>query len=215
MTATVGADVKQERIRRGLTARQAAALAGVAYKTWLRIEAGQPVRNMSWLGVDRLFDLAPGEALAAVSNGRDFAATLGRTVRTSVVDEPIADTLERLAVLLRKAGRVVLNDNADLKQENLRLREALDLLRPAHHTPYEDEEHQGGNCVDWIMPMLAKVYKAEIAIRSAVSLLDTLTEAHASIVMDNAEDTAAQDQLVAASRRGVSALRSILAEVSS
>jgi hypothetical protein len=100
------------------------------------------------------------------------------------------------------------------EEEIARLREALDLLRPAHHTPYADEEHQGGNCVDWVMPLLARAHKAESAARSAVSLLGALTEAHASIVMDTPEDTAAQDQLVEASRRGVSALRAILAEVS-
>lgn len=135
-------------------------------------------------------------------------------------DGPIADELEMLAGRLRKAGRVLIDTNAelgrenkDLEAENARLREALGLLRPAHHTPYVDEDHQGGNCVDVLMHALSRAHRAENAATSAVSLLETLAEAHASIVMDDAGDSAAQDQLVESARRGVAAAKAILAAV--
>lgn len=54
----------------------------------------------------------------------------------------------------------------DVAAENAQLREALDLLRPAHHTPYEDEDHQGSNCVDLIMTLLARAYRQEPAFRA-------------------------------------------------
>lgn len=44
------------------------------------------------------------------------------------------------------------------------LREALDLLRPTHHTPYADEDHQGSNCVDLTMTLLGRAYRPELAL---------------------------------------------------
>lgn len=55
-----GLIIQEERFQRGFTAEQAAKKAKVAYKTWLRIESGKPVRNLTWNGVDRLFGLPPG-----------------------------------------------------------------------------------------------------------------------------------------------------------
>lgn len=78
-------------------------------------------------------------------------------------DGPIADSLEALASRLRTAGRVLIDRNAELERENARLNEALDLLRPAHHTPYEDEDHQGGNCVDIAMRYCVAWHKAQVA----------------------------------------------------
>lgn len=82
---------------------------------------------------------------------------------------PIADSLEALASRLRKAGRVLLDQINDLKQENAdlvadnsRLQEALDLLRPAHHTPYADEDHQGGNCADIVMTLLSELHGVRV-----------------------------------------------------
>lgn len=62
-----GDAVKRERIKRRWTAEEAAERAGLAYKTWLRIESGRPVRNLSWERAERLlgpFDEA-GNAAAA------------------------------------------------------------------------------------------------------------------------------------------------------
>lgn len=52
-----------------------------------------------------------------------------------------------------------------LEAENARLREGLDLLRPAHHTPYADEEHQGGNCADIMLALVTQALKAEQVAR--------------------------------------------------
>lgn len=57
-----GLVIQEERFQRGFTAEQAAKKARVAYKTWLRVESGRPVRPMTWNGVDRLFALPPGTA---------------------------------------------------------------------------------------------------------------------------------------------------------
>lgn len=69
--AAFGDAVREERLRLGLTAEEAASRAKLAYKTWLRIESGKPVRNMSYAGVDRLFGLPPGTALRAKAKGSD------------------------------------------------------------------------------------------------------------------------------------------------
>lgn len=58
------------------------------------------------------------------------------------------------------------NELARLRDDNAQLREALDLLRPAHHTPYEDEEHQGSNCVDLTMTLLGRAYRPELTLRA-------------------------------------------------
>lgn len=50
------------------------------------------------------------------------------------------------------------------QEEIAALREALDLLRPAHHTPYEDEEHQGSNCVDILMHLLGRLHRAGVEL---------------------------------------------------
>lgn len=46
-----------------------------------------------------------------------------------------------------------------LSVETAELHRALDLLRDAHHTPYADEEHQGSNCADIIVGLLAENYR--------------------------------------------------------
>lgn len=69
----------------------------------------------------------------------------------------------------------------ELRAENASLREALDLLRPAHHTPYADEEHQGGNCADVLLHALSRAHKAEAAlakIREWCDQIDTEAARH-------------------------------------
>ncbi|NIJ10608.1 ribosomal protein S6 [Saccharomonospora amisosensis] len=76
----LGRIVRRERIKRGLTAEEAAHKAGIAYATWLRIESGKRVRDMSLAAVDRVFDLEPGTTLQAkdAPDGLDIALTLQR-----------------------------------------------------------------------------------------------------------------------------------------
>lgn len=52
-----------------------------------------------------------------------------------------------------------------ITREYVQMKEALDLLRPAHHTPYVDEEHQGGNCADVLMHALSRAHKSEAAVQ--------------------------------------------------
>jgi hypothetical protein len=66
---------------------------------------------------------------------------------------------------------------ADLEVENAALREALDLLRPAHHTPYADEEHQGGNCVDWVLPLVTRALTADGMVKRLRAWCDKTTAA--------------------------------------
>lgn len=72
----------------------------------------------------------------------------------------------------------------ELNADNARLREALDLLRPAHHTPYADEEHQGSNCVDIAMRYCLYFHKVQVAeaalakIREWCDQIDTEAARH-------------------------------------
>lgn len=58
-----GDSFKQARARRGWTAEEAAARAGMASKTYQRVEDGKPVRNETFQKLDRLFNLTPGASL--------------------------------------------------------------------------------------------------------------------------------------------------------
>jgi hypothetical protein len=49
----------------------------------------------------------------------------------------------------------------ELHNEIGQLRQALDSLRSAHHTPYVDEDHQGSNCVDLILSLLSEKVRVE------------------------------------------------------
>lgn len=64
-----GEVIKRERARRGWSAEDAARRAGVAPKTWQRLEDGKPVRNKTFESVDGLFGLPPGTAVRVWQDG--------------------------------------------------------------------------------------------------------------------------------------------------
>lgn len=103
-----------------------------------------------------------------VANDNGHRYTLGQ-INEMFTDESIPTMLEHAARRVRQAMVVILEDHeakvAGLKSENAQLREALDRLRPLHHTPYFDEEHQGSNCVDLTMSLLTQWQTAEHMIR--------------------------------------------------
>jgi hypothetical protein len=68
----------------------------------------------------------------------------------------------------------------DLKAENAQLREALDLLRPAHHTPYADEEHQGGDCTDVILQLISRAFRYEGPVQKLHAWCDSATDMQCS-----------------------------------
>lgn len=115
-------------------------------------------------------------------------------------------TAETLAAAVLRSGQ------ADTPaSENARLREALDLLRPAHHTPYADPEHQGGNCVDWVMVLLARAHKADMAVQRVREWCDK-TEADTTAWL--AEHNPACECEVGQTRlEDVAAVRALLPEV--
>ena len=70
--------------------------------------------------------------------------------------------------LYRRMAEAVLDEVLPPFQlEIAQLREALDLLRPAHQTPCADEEHQGGNCADVLLHALSRAHRAELELRRA------------------------------------------------
>lgn len=99
----------------------------------------------------------------------------------------------------------------ELVTENAQLREALNLLRPAHHIPYVDEEHQGGNCVDWVLPLLSRLFKAEGAIAQARRWCDKTEAAAKSEPLSLTADEA----VFQARMQLVDEVRALLPEVSS
>lgn len=71
---------------------------------------------------------------------------------------------QRHMAIVHESAAGLLQTVDELRADNSRLREALDLRRPAHHTPYADEEHQGGNCTDVLLHALSRAYRAEAAL---------------------------------------------------
>jgi transcriptional regulator with XRE-family HTH domain len=107
----LGEVIQQERIGMGLTAEQAARSAEVAYKTWLRIESGEPVRNMTWSGVDRLFDLDEGTTLRFISERRDVEQF--RTVIEKTNSGALWSTEEAENYLRQRTERAARNQRID------------------------------------------------------------------------------------------------------
>lgn len=73
-----GETIKRERQRRGWTADEAARLAGIAPKTWQRLEDGKMVRNKTFQGVDALFGMEDGTAVRVFIDGGDLQGELAR-----------------------------------------------------------------------------------------------------------------------------------------
>lgn len=65
----------------------------------------------------------------------------------------------------RMAEAVIAEVLPSFREQIAQLSKALDLLRPAHHTPYADEEHQGGNCADILMALLAENFRLKTTVR--------------------------------------------------
>lgn len=66
----------------------------------------------------------------------------------------------------RMAEAVIAEVLPSFRDEIARLAKALDLLRPAHHIPYVDEDHQGGNCADMLMALLAENFRLKREVSS-------------------------------------------------
>lgn len=96
----LGHVVVRERSRRGWTAEEAAKRAKISYKTWLRIEHGEPVRNATLMKVDTLFGLSPGTALDVWQRGDEqaleAALMLYPVKPEGVTDEDIARLIASL-----------------------------------------------------------------------------------------------------------------------
>ncbi|MEU0791422.1 helix-turn-helix transcriptional regulator [Amycolatopsis sp. NPDC005961] len=73
-----GQAIQRQRVRLRLSAVQAAKKAGLAYKTYLRVEAGMPVRGTTWSKLDRLFDLPDGTMFDAHARLDDLESLLGQ-----------------------------------------------------------------------------------------------------------------------------------------
>jgi transcriptional regulator with XRE-family HTH domain len=68
--------VKEERTRRGWTIEEAARRGGASYKTWQRIENGQPIQDTTFLKVDRAFGLQEGTAFRVWNRNQDLRNAL-------------------------------------------------------------------------------------------------------------------------------------------
>lgn len=87
----LGKLIRRERLARGLTAEAAAEKADLAYKTYLRVESGKPVRYMTWRGIEILFDLTVGAihaARATYAPPHEVATTLSSTRTNQIKEEP-------------------------------------------------------------------------------------------------------------------------------
>lgn len=76
-----GRDLAVERARAGLSIEDAASQAGIAPKTWQRIESGKTVRAESIRALDRFFNLPSGTVLAAYIEERRLS-TLVRPAKS-------------------------------------------------------------------------------------------------------------------------------------
>ena len=76
-----GRTIERERTKRGWTADEAAKRAGVAPKTWQRLEDGRPVRNLTLNKVDRLFRLPEGTTFDVWQRRGDLQAELDNRKR--------------------------------------------------------------------------------------------------------------------------------------
>ena len=197
-----GHDVKIERLRRGLSVERAAKKGHLSHVTWRRIEKGQAVNERSYIGVDMVFDLAPGTALQILSSECNLGEAVndresltlaeererndsGRRygieqVMATINAETIPDLIDHASRRLRQALAVLMEGHreevAELRAENAALAEALDRLRPLRHTPYVDEEHQGGNCADLVPALVVEKYLAEAALRKVRDWCDRCDE---------------------------------------
>lgn len=132
-----GLIIQEERFQRGFSAEQAAKKAKVAYKTWLRIESGKPVRPLTWNGVDRLFGLAPGTA-RNIESVDELKEALGRSRQEPLpgmgapeddLDEDEAKHVEPVARLFHehhRRGRLAVADKTLIVQAVSRLTPFLD-----------------------------------------------------------------------------------------
>ncbi|MFI9817607.1 helix-turn-helix domain-containing protein [Saccharothrix variisporea] len=94
----LGRVIEQARSRRGWTAQQTAKRAGISYKTYLRIEHGEPVRNATLMKLDALFGLKPGTALDAWQRNDD--RELEAALTPHPVNPGVGITDEELAKLI-------------------------------------------------------------------------------------------------------------------
>lgn len=69
-----GRKVREERMRRGWSIDEASRRGGASYKTWQRIENGQPIQDTTFLKVDTAFAMEPGTALTIWSGGNAWPA---------------------------------------------------------------------------------------------------------------------------------------------
>lgn len=138
----LGELIQQERVALGLSAEEAARRAKLAYKTWLRIESGDPVRNMSLTGVDRLFGLPSGTTVRASSelNGHHkLINEIRKASNTAPAKKPSDDSFAEWINGLRVGDlkRLQSMEASGAEEELNRLRR---LLRDIHDSlqPYMD-----------------------------------------------------------------------------
>ncbi|WP_409187085.1 helix-turn-helix transcriptional regulator [Amycolatopsis sp. VS8301801F10] len=83
-----GRAVERARVERGWTADEAARRAGVAPKTWQRIEDGVPVRSLTIAKLDNLFGLPGGVSFDAYTGEIDAAEVFQMSPTKNTMREP-------------------------------------------------------------------------------------------------------------------------------
>lgn len=99
----VGQVVRQARKAKGWTAEYASEQAGVAQKTWARVENGEGVRSASLVSIAELFGLQEDALMIALSR-EDGYLDLARDLGVTVIREQPA---ERQPAVLAHAGALV------------------------------------------------------------------------------------------------------------
>ena len=84
---------------------------------------------------------------------------------------------------VRTATFLAMQEYADL--QHTATKDALDKLRETHHIPYEDEEHQGGNCVDIIISLMEQPYIIERRVRNFLEWLVLMDDANNSKAVED------------------------------
>lgn len=91
-----GYGVQRQRIRQDWTAEEAARLAGVAMKTWLRLEHGKEVRSATYAKADEVFGLPTGTLLRAWRDGENLTELFERASSYVTFDVNSAESINQV-----------------------------------------------------------------------------------------------------------------------
>jgi DNA-binding XRE family transcriptional regulator len=105
--------VAQQRIKLGWHKVQAATAAGLTHTTYMRVEKGQPVRDVTYAGIEAAFEWAPGACLAILA-GATEAQEAGE-VRGGVRFAPDAAVEAKVRAAIQNATIAVLPETPTVK----------------------------------------------------------------------------------------------------